>query len=173
MFCRISYFSPQGHARELAYLFRRLFPSNTQAVDIMNGFFGEETLHIIGFEFHEPACEQIPDIVKKFVNELTYKELLFFATCPVCPDPKIREQIEGNLISILPETCKYSGLYLCQGEVRCEVLDTLAKNVSCRRGDAEAQMLLRQYRKGRGHPNREDIRNGYRYLAAALQLESF
>jgi hypothetical protein len=34
----------------------------------------------------------------------------------------------------------------------------------------DTKLLLREYRKGRGHPNQEDIRKGWRFIAKELQL---
>lgn len=173
MYYQISYYSPQGHAKDLAFSFRRIFPSRTPVVDMAKDIRCDGNLHLIGFEFFEPKLEIIPDIIHNFLSTLENKEVLLFATCPICVTEQQQIKLERNLISALPKTCKYHGLFLCQGEVYKTKVNALTEQILQKQDNKELKELLRQYRKGKGHPNREDIRKGYRYIAAEFQLDTY
>jgi hypothetical protein len=74
------------------------------------------------------------------------------------------------MIPLLPKDCKYHGLFLCQGGVYFTVLEDLLRQTEENPKCENTQLLLREYRKGKGHPNREDVRKGWRFIATALQL---
>jgi len=172
MDCRISYLSPQGHARELAYSFRRILPSRTPIVDLSQQFSTDGMLHLVGFEYSDISLDTIPVPVQHFLNQLHGKDVLLFATSPVCVDTKIHDKLDRHMLSKIPADNKYHGLYLCQGEVYLTILEDTAK-MADQHGNSDAKDLLRQYRKGKGHPNREDIRKGYRFISATIPLENY
>ena len=45
---QISHISPQGHAKEMAMSFKRIFPSSTPVVDLAKTFFTDGNIHLIG-----------------------------------------------------------------------------------------------------------------------------
>lgn len=169
---RISFLSPQGHARELADSFRRLLPSHTPVTDLSQQFCEEGRVHLIGFEYSGPDCEEIPVPVRQLLDRMQGKDLVVFATCPVCIDSRRWESLDRYIFSLVPADCRYHGLFLCQGEVYLNILEQ-TKLLSAQPGQENAKLLLRQYRKGIGHPNREDIRNGCRFISEALSLEFY
>ncbi len=124
---QISYYSPQGHAKELAYAFRQILPSRTPVVDLTADVSESYDLHLVGFEFLESKFKEIPPQVQCFLSTLEHKEILLFATCPVHTDETHRMQIERSMIPFLPKNCKYHGLFLCQGEVYLTVLEDLLR----------------------------------------------
>ena len=167
---RISYYSPQGHAKELAYAFRQILPSRTPVTDLAEGSSDTCDIHLVGFEFPEPKFDEIPKQVRYFLSALQYKEILLFAACPVRTDEKRRMHIERSMIPLLPENCKYHGLFLCQGEVHLSVFEELLRQAEEKPECTDAKLLLREYRFGKGHPNREDIRKGRRFIANEFPL---
>ena len=167
---RISYYSPQGHAKELAYAFRQILPSRTPVTDLAAVTSEACDIHLIGFEFPEPKFDNIPNQVQHFLSTLQHKEILLFAACPVHADEKLRMQTERSMIPFLPKNCKYHGLFLCQGEVYLTVLEALLRQAEETPAGTDAKLLLREYRKSKGHSNREDIRKGRRFIADELQL---
>lgn len=173
MHYQISYYSPQGRAKDLAFSFRRIFPSCTPVLDLTKNACRDGKIHLVGFEFSEPGLEKIPDIIQCFLSALENKEVLLFATCPICAEEQQQLKLERRLVSMLHKTCKYHGLFLCQGEVYSTIVDALAKQILQKQESQELKSLLRQYRKGKGHPNREDVRKGYRYIAAELQMDTY
>ena len=167
---RISYYSPQGHAKELAYAFRRILPSRTPVVDLAAETAEVCDMHLIGFEFPEPKFDKIPQQIQQLLSKPEHKDILLFATCPVHAEEKLRMKIERSMIPLLPKDCKYHGLFLCQGEVYLTVLEDLLRQTEENPKCENTKLLLREYRKGKGHPNREDIRQGWRFIAKELQL---
>lgn len=167
---RISYYSPQGHAKELAYAFRRILPSQTPVVDLSVEAPQSCDVHLIGFEYQEPKFDKIPQQIQEFLSKLEYKDILLFATCPVRTDENLRMQIERSMVPFLSKNCKYHGLFLCQGEVYLTVLEDVLHQTEEKTECEDAKLLLREYRKGKGHPNREDIRKGWRFIDKEFQL---
>ena len=168
---QISYLSPQGHAKELACSFKRLFPSRTPIIDLKKENRIDADVFLIGFEFINNDIETIPDLIQQFLSKLESREILLFATSPVFINSQMHGQLERNIRRILPEKCKFHGLFLCQGEVYVTVIDQLASIATQHPDDLHIKCLLGQYRKAKGHPNREDVRKGYRYISAALHLD--
>jgi len=169
---QISYFSPQGHARELALSIRKLFPSNTPTVNLVLSTEHAADVHLVGFEFLTADLTAIPSQVVLFLQTLAGRDILLFATCPICANPQLREQVEQRILPLLPPRCRFHGLFLCQGEVYVTVLETLSQQAAQEK-NPELRQTLSQYRKGRGHPNREDIRSARRFISAALHLNSY
>lgn len=124
---RISYYSPQGHAKELAYAFRQILPSRTPIVDLSQQFSTDGMLHLIGFEYSDNRLDTIPVLVQHFLDQLHGKDVLLFATSPVCVDTKIQEKLDMHMLSLIPADNKYHGLYLCQGEVYLTILEDTVK----------------------------------------------
>ena len=170
---QIFYISPQGHAKEMALSFKRIFPSSTPVIDLAKTFYTDGTIHLIGFEFQDSDVERFPETLINFLALLEYKEILLFATCPIAVSEHRKAEIERKIRSLLPVHCKFHTLYLCQGEVYDTVLEQLAQTASENPFDVGTKHLLEQYRMARGHPNREDIRQGYRVISAAFQLETY
>ena len=166
---RISYYSPLGHAKELAYAFRQILPSRTPVTDLAAESSEVSDIHLVGFEFSEPKFDEIPRTIRQFLSNPEHKDILLFATCPVRTDENLRMQLERNMIPLLPKSCKYHGLFLCPGAVSPAVLESLLQSEAKPRYE-ETKLLLREYRKSKGHPNREDIRKGWRFIADELQL---
>lgn len=127
-------------------------------------------VHLIGFEYQEPKFDKIPQQIQEFLSELEYKDILLFATSPVRTDENLRVQIERSMVPFLPKNCKYHGLFLCQGEVYLTVIEDLLRQTEEKPECEDEKLLLREYRKGKGHPNREDIRKGWRFIDKEFQL---
>ena len=56
-------------------------------------------------------------------------------------------------------------------KVYLTVLEDLFRQTEETTTHKDVKLLLREYRKGKGHPNREDIRKGWRFIAKELQLD--
>jgi len=128
---------------------------------------------LIGFEFLDAEVEHFPESLISFLSLLEHKEILLFATCPIAVSEHRKTEIERKILSLLPLHCKFHTLYLCQGEVYDTILDQLVQTASEHPFDGSTKHLLEQYRMARGHPNREDIRRGYRVISAAFQLDTY
>ena len=170
---QISYLSEQGHVKELARCFKTLFPSRTPVVDLSKHYVCNKATHLVGFEYMDAQCKEIPHVIQEYLKDMSNKEILLFVTCPVCVTTGLIEEIEKDVLGVLPNNCKYHGIFACQGEVCISEIDKLCKIASGKAYKSEERILLSEYRKSRGHPNREDIRRGYRYISSELNLDTY
>ena len=165
---QICYFSPQGHARELADAFKTRFPSRTAIIDLRKEQSFDADICLIGFELVKGEVDEIPETVCKTLTKLDSSEVIAFATCPVTITEKEHRRLEMRIKSMLPQKCRFCGMFVCRGEV----YDTMTKELGYMRQrfpyDESIAYLYDQYRKSKGHPNRNDVRNGLRFIAEAL-----
>jgi len=141
-------------------------------VDLSQQFCTDGTIHLVGFEYSDSKLDGIPEKIQSFLDQLHEKDILLFATSPLCVNTQMQEKLDRRMLSRIPADNTYHGLYLCQGEVYLTILEDTEK-LADQQGDAEAKDLLRQYRKGKGHPNREDIRKAYRFISSSIPLEIY
>lgn len=167
---QISYYSPDGHAEEMAFSFRQLLPSLTPLVDLTKHTLQGSCTHLVGFEFPEASLEEIPEVVHHFLSGLANMEVLVFATYPLLIDDGILAQAERLVLSCLPETCKYRGLYLCQGAASQQLIQSLTQAIAYDPANKSLRKSLKICRSSAYHPTRQDIRMGCRFVADALSL---
>lgn len=170
MKCQICYFSPQGHSKELAFTFKTLFPSRTAVMDLCKEKPFDADMTLIGFELLNDDVDEIPEIIRNILTTLSSGEVIIFVTCPLAINEKTHRCFEITIKCMLPQKCRFRGMFVCRGEVYDTMLEELGYKRQQFPHDEGVAYVFDQYRRSKGHPNRIDIRNGRRFIADALDL---
>ncbi len=170
MNCQICYLGPQGHARDLAFTFKTLFPSRTAVMDLLKEQPFDADITLIGFELLKDDVDEIPEIVRNILTTLRSREVILFVTCPLAINEKTHRYFEITIKSMLPQKCRFRGMFVCRGEVYDTMIEELGYMRQQFPNDEGVAYLYDQYRRSKGHPNRIDIRNGRRFIADAWDL---
>jgi len=166
---QIVYVSQSGNTEYLAQAIEGCLPADeTQLVDLNShtpsldaeGYF-------VGFGVRHNAC---PLNVLDFLEQLTDKTVIAFATCGMKASEAYQESIERGIEPFLPEDCDYRGLYLCQGSISSEGAAALRHRFE-KTGDAEMIKKFDAYcQTTSGYPTREEAVDACRFVTEALNL---
>lgn len=167
---QICYMSPQGHAEKLALGFLPIFPAGTEVVDLSKGKYSDADRYLIGFELLENDINRILEKIAGFLPNVKHKEVLLFATCPVAVDEEFHRTLDRSIKQNLLKESTFRGLFVCRGEAFKAVIKMFL-GLQKRPYDCKVIAAVQEeYQMSKGHPNRNDIRNGLRFISEALDV---
>lgn len=164
---KIVYESRTGNTAKVAQTIAQIFPGN--AVELTDITAQEPSLdgdvYCIGFGVHYNSC---PLKILDFLDMLSGKTILFFATCGSEPTEERRKALERNIESFLPDHCDYRGLFLCQGAIPAEGAEAMRRAAEkAGRGDV-IEHLKDFCDASQSHPDESDLQNACRFVQTTL-----
>ena len=166
---QIVYVSQSGNTEYLAQAIEGCLPADeTQLVNLNTQTPSlDAEVYCVGFGVRHNAC---PLNVLDFLEQLTDKTVIAFATCGMKASEAYQESIERGIEPFLPEDCDYRGLYLCQGSISSEGAAALRHRFE-KTGDAEMIKKFDAYcQTTSGYPTREEAVDACRFVTEALNL---
>ena len=167
---QICYVSPQGHAEKLALGFHSIFPAGTDVIDLSKENYSDADHYLIGFELLESDIDCILEKIAALLPDVKNKEVLLFATCPVAMDEDFHRSLERRIKDTLLQVCQFRGLFVCRGTAFKTVIRPLLGLQKRPREYDVLAAVQEEYQLSKKHPNRNDIRNGCRFITDAWNL---
>lgn len=166
---QITYFSPAGHAEKLARAFLGILPPNTSLASPGSDSTPEADVHLVGFDFQNTEPKQVPREVRTFLQTLTGKTILLFATVPFQLNDVLERGISDLMVASLPRECDYLGAYVCAAQPPETLLQHFQTAAIHQPGNSRARYWQARCEQAIGRPNESDIQKGCSFVTRVLK----
>ena len=148
---RLLYMPGAGNTKKMAEAITAALPDGDWAMEeiTIDTELKPADLYIIGFGIRRNT---LPYHVLQLLDQLEDKQAAFFASGALGSVDAYRTKIESQLLSFLPESCGYRGLFLCAGGLSAEGEDYFLTQLNG--NDAALRQLQVQTLN---HPDTEDL----------------
>ena len=162
----VAYNSQSGNTKNLAAAVFSTLPGNSKdLIDITaEKDIPEARFYFIGFCVHQGACTIE---VSNFIQSLSGKDIALFGTCGMGNSPEYYKMIEQNVRAWINDTCRYLGVYLCQGKMPLQV----RKKYETMRTDEnfeQIDMFIRNFDMAMTHPDQTDYEKASRFVLSCI-----
>lgn len=166
---QVVYESRSGNTKTVAEAVMGVLPeSSTELVDINAGSPSRDAdVYCIGYGVHSRICSLK---LLEFIELLTDKRILLFATCGMEPTEEYRKLLERNIQPFLPDNCDYRGMFLCQGTIPEEGITMLRSHMKRTKGEDTLHQLDELIACAQTHPDRSDLDAVRQFVKTALKL---
>lgn len=148
---QILYTPGEGNTERMAEEIVKILPGGKWQKEIIS--LGTEIkaadLYIIGFGIRRNT---LPYSVLQMLDQLENKRVAFFASGALGGVEAYKTKIESQILSFLPDSCDYQGLFLCAGSLSQEGMAFFREQLNG--NDAAMRQILVQTVN---HPNAEDM----------------
>lgn len=166
---QVVYESRNGNTRAIAEAMMAVLPAESaKLVDIdAETPSGDADMYCIGYGVHSSICSlKLLD----FMELLSGKTVLLFATCGLEPTEAYKKLLERNMKPFLPDQCDYRGMFLCQGAIAEDGITTLQKHIEKLGNTEQLQQLDELVVRAQTHPDFDDLDAAGQFVKTAFGL---
>lgn len=98
------------------------------------------------------------------------QRIILFVTSPFRPNAHAKNMKEHRIEPFLPDSCRYSGLYLCVGQASDGLLRTLRIEAEKHPNDEQAALRLSRCEESIGHPDEDELQEARQFVAEILKI---
>ena len=159
----VLYTSQTGNTRALAErIFHALPGEHTDLCNIADLMqIPRADCYFIGFPVHNHSCDRE---IRLLLSQLHDAQIAVFASCGLEPTQYYKSQIERIMLDWLPGSCRYRGMFLCQGKTtelyRTKVLQLIHR---------DAEQIKAVFNTGISHPDRSDLMSASAFVTSVVR----
>lgn len=152
----IAYLSDASNTAALAKVIASMLPEeDTRLIDLsLEDASGMADIYFIGFGMNSGA---VPLKIMEALDCAEGKTVSFFVTSGMEPTESYKDSIERKMLPFVPDDCEYKGLFLCASQFSDAVANKVQETLRLDPENAQAKVLLENYKKTYGHPNGKDV----------------